>query len=99
MNTANNVTPIGGDFDCTANTTTDATTNTITISGGTGDYWWYQPRTTGDYWYPSYALSPIINNDEVAELKAWLDGFMVNRKMTEKNLKIIKERLDDFIES
>jgi len=34
--------------------------------------------------------------NEVAELKAWIEGFMEGRKMTERNLQKIRDKLQDF---
>jgi len=48
---------------------------------------------TPNYFYPVY---PTYQKDEVAELKAWLDGFWENRKMTEKNLKRVRDKLEEF---
>ena len=81
MSTARNVFQFDNQKDYTGTTTT---TNA-----------WYPDSTTGyqTYWYPSY----VYKTDEVAELKAWLDGFMTGRKMTERNLKKIQEKLEDFI--
>jgi len=32
----------------------------------------------------------------LGELKAWLEGFMESRKMTERNLKKIQDKLEEF---
>jgi len=76
---------------------------TITTSGGyetTGG--WINIDTNLPYevvtnwnWYPSYSY-PVYKTDKVAELKAWLDGYCTDRKMTEKALKKIREKIESF---
>lgn len=55
---------------------------------------WGSCGGTSTYWYP-YRTS---ENNEVAELKAWIDGYMEGRKITEKSLKRIREKLQEFID-
>jgi len=38
----------------------------------------------------------IASADKAALLKAWLDGFMTDRKMSEKALKAIQKKLEEF---
>ncbi len=104
MNTASNVVQ----FDTTTTTTssdidwvgTDAT-STVTIQNVCGHCGqWYQgyhqcpPYNWHQNWYPVQWQK----DGEVAELKAWLDGFMTSRKMTERNLRKIQEKLEEFCE-
>ena len=82
----------------------------MTVSNMAGDISWLGSSDTSsavvntgfggtpwvDYhWYPSYSY-PVIHNDRVAELKAWLDGYCTDRKMTEKALKRIKAKIEEF---
>ena len=94
MNATNVVT---GDFQ-------SASTNTITVSGGTAsgmgvydqNYYYWPNYSSPNYWYPQYMPSPVVEVDEVAELAAWLDGYLDGRKLTEKALKRIRQKLEDF---
>lgn len=70
------------------------TTTSIQNVCGTCGNWYIGYHTCPTIsWYPSY---PVIQNDEVRELKAWLEGFMESRKMTEHNLKKIQDKLEEF---
>jgi len=73
------------------NQTTTTSTQNVCGSCGIWYYGYHQCPTIS--WYPSY---PVIQNDEVRELKAWLEGFMESRKMTESNLKKIQDKLEEF---
>lgn len=76
-------------LDWNRTTTTDDSTNT--------GYVWIEPSTGTQTisWYPNY----YPQKDEVAELKAWIDGFMTGRKLTEGNLKKVQDKLDEFTRS
>ena len=66
---------------------------TLTTTGG-----WYDANTypAGNWtWYPNYSY-PVYKTDKVAELKAWLDGYCTDRKMTEKALKRIRAKIEEF---
>ncbi len=101
MNTENNVVSFNDGTGFTGLDTTTATTastSTITINANTFcancSVWhsgWHVCPTIS--WYPTY---PVYKTDEVAELKAWIEGFMDGRKMTERNLKKIQDKLEDF---
>jgi len=101
MNTASNIVQ----FD-TATTTispdtvidwsgTNTTTAVQNVCGNCGTYYIGYHTCPVNYWYPSY---PVTKRDEVSELKAWLEGFMTGRKMTERNLKKIQDKLQEFCE-
>ena len=100
----NNVMNTSNVVSMTSGTATGVSSGTTVINSqycsNCNTYWYpweyhqcptYFPQT---YVYPS----PVTKTDEVAELKAWIDGFMTNRKMTDRNLKIIKDKLDEFLE-
>ena len=50
---------------------------------------------------PAWYMGLYTNNnkDEVSELKAWMAGFLETRRLTERNLRRIREKLDEFIDS
>jgi hypothetical protein len=58
-----------------------------------GCYHW--PCTCHAHWYPTFTYS-IASTDKAAILKAWLDGYMTDRKMSEKALKTIQKKLEEF---
>lgn len=67
--------------------------NTQNYCSNCGGHYW------GDYHYCSTFTPisyPIYQKDEVIELKAWIDGFLENRKLTEKNLKRVRDKLEEF---
>ena len=86
-------------------TTSNSSGETITISVGTAvscvcgscGVWYtgYHTCIPTISWYPSY---PVIQHDEVRELKCWLDGFLEGRQLTPGNLKKIRAKLDEFID-
>ena len=101
MNTASNIVQ----FDTTTTTAStggiewvDASTSTVTIQNVCGNcgqsYMGYHECLPYWSWYPSY---PAVQKDEARELKAWIEGFMDGRKMTERNLKKIQDRLKEFL--
>lgn len=53
------------------------------------------PNTTTTIW-PYYPACSCNHEREVGELKAWLRGYMEGRKLTEKSLKRIREKLAEF---
>ena len=77
----------------------DASTSTVTIQnvcGNCGQHYYGYHQCPAYSWYPySY---PVTQRGEVAELKAWIEGFMDGRKMTERNLKKIQDKLQEFLD-
>lgn len=84
MSTASNVVWIDNSTPC----------DTITISDGTTGDWWYPTNTTAGRWYPYSYAAP----DKVRELSAWLDGYLDGHKLSEKSLKRIRAKLDEFLD-
>ncbi len=86
----------------------EASSNVMQISEWTGTSDASFTSTGGDWntttitspswtWYPNYLHTyPVYQRDRVAELKAWLDGYSTDRKMTEKALKKIRAKIDEF---
>ena len=83
-------------------TSTESTTgNTITVTGGQSNYCgscgvWHSGWHQCTSWYPQYVFPPAPQVDEVRELKAWIDGFMDGRKMTERNLQKVRDKIEEF---
>ena len=103
MNTASNIVQFDNqaDFQGSSNTitTTDATSNTViqNVCGSCGQLY-YGYHTCPSYnWYQNWYPVQGQRNTEVNELKSWIDGFMTGRKMTEKNLQKIQDKLADFV--
>jgi hypothetical protein len=46
-------------------------------------------------WPPNYDYNAV----RAKELKAWLDGYLTDKKLSEKHLKVIREKLEEFIAS
>ncbi len=76
-----------------------ATTGYMTIGGGYcyGCNGWPCHCNTNYHWYPSYSYT-ITRPDKAELLKTWLDGYMTDRKMSEKALKTIQKKIEEFIE-
>ena len=72
---------------------TGTTSGGTTTTGGWVDV--NLPYQTNTTWYPSYPY-PVYQRDRVSELKAWLDGYCTDRRMTEKVLKKIREKIESF---
>ena len=47
------------------------------------------------YIYPQYSYT--VQGSRAAELKAWIDGYMTDRKMTEKALRRVQEKIEEFL--
>ena len=85
---------ISGDF---TTTTVSSGTACGSVCGSCGTwYTGFHTCTPTISWYTYYPLSPTVEIDDVAELKAWLDGYLDGRKLTEKALKRIRQKLEDF---
>lgn len=73
--------------------------NTVPLSGTTGMCYgcWTWPCQCHQHhhWYPQYTYT-ITEPDKAALLKAWLDGFMTDRKMTEKALARVRKKIEEF---
>ena len=101
MNQASNIVQFDGSSGAGSYTTTDATTNTVTISStcsSCGQYYiGYHTCPTivpNYYWYQNWL--PAQSN-EVAELKAWIEGFLDGRKLTEGNLRKVRDKIEAFL--
>ncbi len=64
--------------------------NTVTSTA------WLDQSPAYTQWYQPYYSYPVYQRDQVAELKAWLDGYMESGKLTEKKLARIQKKLEEF---
>lgn len=87
-----NVMNITGDG--TYSTTTASTTSQFTLCTGCNTYY------GSGQWHtcPTYPYTYATPNNEVEELKAWLDGYLTDRSLGPKSLKKIRAKLDEFLE-
>ncbi len=86
---------------------TDATSNVLQINAdNTTVFSNGQQCVSCNQWYFGHHICPSATNwfptltatDEVAELKAWIDGFTEMRKLSQKNLARIRAKLREFVD-
>ena len=67
-----------------------------TVAGGYCYGCWHWPCTCHHHYITPIYQYTIASPDKAVILKAWLDGFMTDRKMSEKALETIREKIAEF---